>query len=100
MGLWGRWSSRGHRWVTAALWGWWSSMGHVVMGGDHHGLMGSVVLPWSSLGHRGPVGLVVLYGARGDGWRPPWAYGVGGPPVVILGSLRPYGIGSPLWGTR
>ena len=24
------------------------------------------------------MGLVVLYGARGDGWRPPWAYGVGG----------------------
>ena len=60
MDLWGWWAFYGHPWGTVALWGWWSSMGHVVMGGDHHGLMGL---------------------------------------VVFLGSLRPYGIGSPLWGT-
>ena len=43
-------------------------MGHVVMGGDHRGLMGSVVLLWSSLGHHGPVGLGVVFGVWGDGW--------------------------------
>ena len=68
------------------------------MGGDRQGSMGLVVLLWSSLGHSGPVGLVVLYGARGDGWRPPWTYGVGGPSMVIFGSLRPCGVGGHIWG--
>ena len=99
MGLWGRWSFYGHPWVTVALWGWCSYLGYGVMGGDRHGSMGLVGLLWSSLGHRGPVGLVVLYRARGDGWRPPWAYGVGGPSMVILGSPWPCGVGGPLWGT-
>ena len=99
MDLWGRWSVYGHPWVTVALWGWWSYLGYGVMGGDRQGSMGSVVLLWSSSGHCGPVGLVVLYGAHGDGWRPPRTYGVGGPLVVFFESLRPYGIGGPLWGT-
>ena len=68
MGLWGRWSFYGHPWVTAALWGWWSYLGYGVMGGDRQGSMGLVVLLWSSLGHRGPVGLVFVFGVWGDGW--------------------------------
>ena len=88
-------------------------LGYGVMGGDHHGSMG----------------LVVLYGARGDGQTPLWTYGAGGPWVttdlwgwqssmghvamdgdhcglmglVVLGSPWPYGAGGPwvttdLWG--